>query len=85
MVHNDVLIDLAGCAPEGAAPGRAIEHRRRIPLGLRQDQPRHARPLPGWTAETIGDDIAWLQFDRKGRLYAVNRIPKQVDVMPANR
>jgi hypothetical protein len=24
MEHNDVLIDLAGCAPEGAAPGRTI-------------------------------------------------------------
>ncbi|GAA4485681.1 phosphoenolpyruvate carboxykinase (GTP) [Rhodococcus olei] len=28
--------------------------------------------LDGWTAETIGDDIAWLRFGQDGRLYAVN-------------
>ena len=28
--------------------------------------------LEGWTAETIGDDIAWMQFGDDGRLYAVN-------------
>ncbi|WP_239476479.1 phosphoenolpyruvate carboxykinase (GTP) [Nocardia arizonensis] len=28
--------------------------------------------LPGWTAETVGDDIAWLRFGADGRLYAVN-------------
>ena len=28
--------------------------------------------LPGWTAETVGDDIAWLRFGPDGRLYAVN-------------
>ena len=28
--------------------------------------------LPGWRAETVGDDIAWMRFGRDGRLYAVN-------------
>ncbi|QHE74043.1 phosphoenolpyruvate carboxykinase (GTP) (plasmid) [Rhodococcus sp. ZPP] len=28
--------------------------------------------LDGWTAETIGDDIAWMRFGEDGRLYAVN-------------
>ena len=28
--------------------------------------------IPGWRAETLGDDIAWMRFGPDGRLYAVN-------------
>jgi phosphoenolpyruvate carboxykinase (GTP) len=28
--------------------------------------------LEGWTAETVGDDIAWMKFGDDGRLHAVN-------------
>ncbi|MCO5311017.1 MAG: phosphoenolpyruvate carboxykinase (GTP) [Austwickia sp.] len=28
--------------------------------------------IPGWKAEMVGDDIAWMRFGNDGRLYAVN-------------
>ena len=28
--------------------------------------------IPGWTVETVGDDICWMKFDDDGQLYAIN-------------
>ena len=58
-------------------PGRRDAlRRRRLPVGLRQDEPgdaavRRSRPR-AIEVRTIGDDIAWLRPGPDGRLWAVN-------------
>lgn len=41
---------------------------------MRENQSGYALSpaIPGWSAQTIGDDIARMRFGADGRLYAVN-------------
>ncbi|AWK76024.1 hypothetical protein CBI38_31055 (plasmid) [Rhodococcus oxybenzonivorans] len=56
MDHNDVLIDLAGCAPEGAAVGRTVT----VPTDT---FPYGALVLPGLLAALCGHEVRTLTVE----------------------
>ena len=58
----------------GSHARRRVElHRRRVPVGVRQDQPRDARPDDaGLEGRDRRRRHRWMKFGADGRLYAIN-------------
>ena len=70
LADKGLLLDLVAvrAAPRPACTSRRHSRRRAAEPNLAMLQPT----IPGWRAETLGDDIAWMRFGKDGRLYAVN-------------
>ena len=53
--------------------GRAFHLTAAFPSACGKTNLAMLRPtIPGWTVETVGDDIAWMRTGPDGRLYAIN-------------
>lgn len=67
MAEHMLILKLTG-------PGGAVHYvAGAFPSACGKTNLAMIRPtIPGWRAELIGDDIAWMRFGQDGRLYAVN-------------